>query len=273
MKTTPVSLIVVGMLAQFGAFAQSEPAAPAPPPGDGGARRGGAHPFVEAWQAADKNHDGVLSKDEFDLMPRIQNLPEEKRLHLFERLDKDGDGKLSREELGRIGHPHDPQGPPRQRLWELDADKSGGISFEEFKAGQFFKKLPPARQEAMFRRLDTDGDGLITPKDKPEPVFKHEGGKQHQPHSEGGPPDGHRMESRQIIRQLDQNGDGVLSLEEFRAAPAVKDLTAAEQQERFSAMDRNHDQKITAEDFPSPPARGESKHGEGAHPAPASAAE
>ena len=50
-------------------------------------------PFVEVWQAADTNHDGFLAKDEFDVMPRIQNLPEEKRQHLFQRLDKDGDGR------------------------------------------------------------------------------------------------------------------------------------------------------------------------------------
>jgi Ca2+-binding EF-hand superfamily protein len=274
MKTIPVSLIAAGMLAPLVSLGQSEPAPPVAAPGEEGARRGPSRPFVAAWQAADKDHDGFLSKDEFDLMPRIQNLPEEKRLHLFERLDKDGDGKLSREELGRIGQAHDGQGPPRQGLWELDVDKSGGISFGEFKAGQFFKKLPAARQEAVFRRLDTDGDGMITPKDKPEPSFKHEGANPHLKRPDGGKLEGHRMEPRQIIRQLDQNGDGALSLEEFRAGPAVKDLTAAEQQERFEVMDRNQDQQITADDFPPPaPPRGEPQHPEGTPPPPTPAVE
>jgi Ca2+-binding EF-hand superfamily protein len=103
-------------------------------------------------------------------MPRIANLPVEKRAEIFSRLDKDNDGSLSRKELGRFGRPHDDH--PMKRLWELDADKSGGISFDEFKSGQIFQKLPAEKQARIFKRLDTDGDGFITPKDRPEPPFK-----------------------------------------------------------------------------------------------------
>jgi len=267
MKTVPVSLIVAGILAPLVSLSQTEGVHPGQAPGDGGGKRGPQRPFVEAWQAADTNHDGFLSQDEFDVMPRIQNLPEEKRLHLFKRLDKDGDGKLGREELGRMGKARDEQRPPMQRLWELDVDKSGGISLEEFKAGQLFKKLPSDRQDELFRRLDTDRDGMITPKDRPEPPFKREGGGPHPQRPDGGKPEGGpRLEPRQIIRQLDLNGDGALSLDEFRAGPAVRDLTADEQQARFEALDRNHDGKLTPEDFPSPAPNGESKHPEGTPP-------
>ena len=180
--------MVTGMMAPIVTLAQSEGGNPAPPPADGGPKHGPQRVFVEAWKAADKDHDGFLSKEEFDAMPRIQKLPDEKRLHLFQRLDKDGDGKLSRQELDRMARPHGEQGPPMQRLWELDADKSGGISLEEFKAGPIFKKLPPARQDELFRRLDTNRDGMITPKDRPEPPFKHEGGNARPNRSDGGQP-------------------------------------------------------------------------------------
>ena len=176
------------MMAPVVASAQTEGARPGPPPADGGGKHGPPRLFMEAWKAADKDHDGFLSKEEFDAMPRIQRLPEEKRLSLFKRLDKDADGKLSREELGRMARPHGEQGPPMQRLWELDADKSGGISLDEFKAGPLFRKLPPERQEELFRRLDTDHDGMLTPKDRPEPPFKHEGGNARHHRADGAQP-------------------------------------------------------------------------------------
>jgi Ca2+-binding EF-hand superfamily protein len=208
---------------------------------------------VDFWKFVDKNQDGFLTKAEFDMMPRIQGLPEEKRQSLFERLDKDGDGKIARDELGGMGKPHDGDAPPMQRFWELDQDKSGGISLQEFKAGRVFQKLPPERQDELFQRLDTDRDGLITPKDKPEPPPKRDGGDPRQKRPDGGRPEGRGMDPRQIIRQLDKNGDAALSFEEFRVGPGMKDLSEDEQEDRFEAMDKNHDQKLTAEDFPPPP--------------------
>jgi Ca2+-binding EF-hand superfamily protein len=241
MKTIPVSFLIAGMLLPAACLAQAqEPQASSP--GEGKARKdGGRRPFSETWKAADKDQDGFISSAEFASMPRIQNLPEEKRAGIFKRLDKDSDGKLGREELGRFGGgPHDGKGPHMKRLWELDADKSGGISLVEFKAGELFKKLPPEKQETVFRRLDTDGDGVITPKDKPQP-FKRPKKEDGGPQEKG--PDG-------INRKLDTNGDGALSFEEFRAGPAMKDLSEDAQEERFEALDRNDDLKISPEDFP-----------------------
>ena len=259
MKTIPVSLIVAGLLVPVAVHAQTPGDPPVAIPGGATDKHGPSRPFAEAWKAADTNHDGFISKEEFDGMPRIQNLPEEKRLHLFKRLDKDGDDRISGEELGRMGKPHDGQGPPMQRLWELDVDKSGGISPEEFKAGQLFKKLPPERQDELFRRLDTDRDGLITPKDKPEPPFRHEGGNPYPKRPDGGKPDERRMEPRPIIRQLDPNHGGAVSFDEFRARPAVKDLSADEQKARFEMMNRNRNPHPTPDTLPTPAPRGEPK--------------
>jgi Ca2+-binding EF-hand superfamily protein len=240
MKTIPVSFLVAGMLLPAVCLAQP-PEPPKGPPADEKGERRGPPRSMEAWKLADSDHDGFISKAEFDAMPRIMNLPEEKRENLFKRLDKDADGKLSREELAPLGKPRDGKDAPMKRLWELDSDKSGGISFEEFKAGQLFMKLPPEKQQEVFHRLDTDGDGVITPKDKPEPPFKHP----------NRPEDG--GERGQINRKLDLDGDGALSFEEFRKGGAVKNLTEDEQKDRFELIDRNKDHKISPEDFPAPP--------------------
>lgn len=251
MKTIPVSFLLAGILAPSVALAQ--PQEPAGQPRGEGKREGRppGPPFAELWKQVDRNADGFLSKAEFDAMPRTAKLPEDKRTAIFARLDKDGDGKLSREELGRfVNKPHDGEGPPRKRLWELDLDKSGGVDFEEFKKGELFKKLPAEKQAEVFKRLDTDGDGVITPKDRPEPL-KRPGEKRDKEK------DGDRdkeTEDGHINRKLDLDGDGALTFQEFRQGNAVKNLTEDEQEDRFELLDRNGDHKLSIEDFPKPPA-------------------
>ncbi len=254
MKTTPVSFLLAGMLMPALCLAETEPPAMESPKGPPHGEKGGPNrperAFFELWKAADADRDGFISKTEFGEMPRIQKLPGEKGDQLFGRLDKDNDGKLSREDLVRFGKPRDGQSePPMKRLWELDVDKSGGISLEEFKAGHLFMKLPPEKQQTVFDRLDTDGDGVVTPKDRPEPPFRRPDGRQ-KPNRPGGPPPENEGGPGQINRKLDVNGDGSLSFEEFRAGPAVKDLGEDEQEDRFELLDRNGDQKFSPEDFP-----------------------
>lgn len=262
MKTIPVSLVFAGSL--MGAMALPAPpegpdGSPVPvsrPEGGPGKRRegppegeGAGRPGQDEkrrwrgdfWKRADANGDGFVSKEEFFALPRIDKLPDEKRDKIFERLDKDKDGKISKEELGSFG-----EGPPRvPRLPELDVDKSGGVSFEEFKASEFVQKLPPEKQEELFKRLDRDGDGQITPKDHPEPPNRPEG--------EGGP---EGMGPRQLLKRLDADGDGAVTFEEFKKAPFADKLGEDALEDRFEKLDRNHDKKITAEDIPAKPEGG-----------------
>lgn len=243
-------------------------------PEDGGERRPPARPGMEegkegrggrerhfgrGWREADADNSGTLTRAEFNNLPRIQKLPEEKRDKIFSRFDKDQDGILSAEELKVMM-----QRPPSEgaraammKFRELDTDKSGGVSLAELKAGELFKKLPVEKQEALFARLDTDGDGEITIKDKPPGPPRDGPGR---PDKEGRPDKGGKeggerppRDPRRMLKDLDENKDGAVSFEEFRKAPPVRDLGEDEQEDRFEALDKNGDKKLDEADFPVPP--------------------
>ena len=73
----------------------------------------------------------------------------------------------------------------------MDTDKSGGLSYEEMSNGKFFSQLPEEKRKQIFERMDTNGDGVITPEDKPKgprPEGRFEGRPEGlRPHPEGRP--------------------------------------------------------------------------------------
>ncbi|MBG7607698.1 MAG: EF-hand domain-containing protein [Verrucomicrobia bacterium] len=176
MKTILVCALCFGTVASS-AFAESERRSDESRP-DGGKRpdrefreRDGKYrksPFGrggEMFKRMDSDGDGMISKEEFFASPRLSRLPEEKLEGIFGRLDGDGDGALSKKEIHQIRK----EGAERARGFrELDVDSSGGLNFDEFSEGKFFKKLPEEKRREIFGRLDTNGDGEISPKDKPD---------------------------------------------------------------------------------------------------------
>ncbi len=234
MKTIFVPLLWLGFMPVW-AFAGPEKEESRPGPGE---RRPHGKEEREVWGKADLDGDGKISREEFLKMPRIVSLPEEQQESLFKRLDRNGDGFLDGEELARPRHPGGP-GPGMKRIWELDVDKSGGVSFAEFEQGEFVKKLPAEKRREIFDRLDTDGDGQLTPADRPEPPPR--GRRGHRP-----PP------PQAVFRQLDKDQDGRLSLEEFRELGPVRDLPEEKSKSRFEAMDLDKDGFLSRREFAPP---------------------
>jgi Ca2+-binding EF-hand superfamily protein len=122
---------------------------------------------VDQFNAADKDHNGLLSRDELrdagramrgppidtnndgaisfeELQAQRPNVTQEQ----FAGLDADKNGTLSREELR--------SGMGRRIFNRLDADSSGGISFEELA-----QRMPQLSQE-RFNKLDKDGNGQLS---------------------------------------------------------------------------------------------------------------
>ncbi len=236
MKTITVSRIVAAcLLAPLAAHAQSGPR-------EGRPERPS---FDEMWQRYDVDGDGYLSQEEFNAMRRVARLDDDQRQRLFNRLDKDGDGRISREELremrrgrdaGRHGHR-----AGMRRLMELDTDGSGGVSLEEFRAAEMFANVPPERVEALFHRLDTDGDGEITPRDRPElPPMMRRG---------DGPGQPRERSHRRIFDHLDADGSGTLGFEEFSAMRGMARLDEEEKKSLFRRLDADGDGQLSFEEF------------------------
>lgn len=118
------------------------------------------------FRRMDRDGDGKISKREFFASPRMERLPVEKREEIFARLDRDGDGFLTHREI--MAMRHDAERRVRDGFRKLDTDNSGGLSFEEFSEGEFASKLPEEKRRQIFDRMDTDGDGEITAADRPE---------------------------------------------------------------------------------------------------------
>ncbi len=156
---------------------------------------------------------------------------------MFERLDQNGDGVLTSEEV--------PQ--ERQRFFDLmmgrgDKNQDGKLTKEEFTAslsdrggsGRAGGGRRPFDAERMFERFDSNGDGEITPDEIPQRV--------------------------QRMMQLDRNGDGVLTREElsqgppgggFGGGPGMAPGGPGARAERmFERFDTNSDGTVTKDELP-----------------------
>ena len=193
----------------------------------------------DRFKAQDKNGDGKLSREEFTGPPE-----------LFEQIDADKDGFVTRDEAMKFF-----TGPGREafldRVKTMDKDGDGKVSKAEFTG-----------QPQMFERLDTNKDGFLTK----EEAAKFPGGPP------GGAPGGAMVER---IMAMDKNGDSKVSKDEFTGPEGMferldankdgfvtKDEAAKLQggpdggpalAERFKEMDENSDGKLSKDEFPGPP--------------------
>lgn len=134
--------------------------------------------------------------------------PQQKIKEHFKRLDKNGDGALDAEELKVLlmdmGYAAAPAlKEAKQIIKASDADGSGEIEFDEF-AAIWQRKLLSVNQSyihAVFTVLDEDGNGQITAAELGKVLDCDD-----------------MDEIKSIIKEVDDDGDGMLNFEEFQKA-------------------------------------------------------
>ncbi|HEY5313381.1 MAG TPA: EF-hand domain-containing protein [Pirellulales bacterium] len=159
-------------------------------------------PGETIFRALDTNSDGMLSKDEIQAAPKS-----------LEKLDRDGDGEITRRELGGP-RPYQSAGQPggspgdgaMALLHRMDTDKDGKLSKDE--VGE--------RMRDNFDRLDANSDGYIDASELGRMLGAMRGRRpdgQGRPEGQGRP-DGQRPDPKQMLQRLDSNQDGKLSKDE-----------------------------------------------------------
>ncbi len=165
---------------------------------------------------------------------------------LFDSLDRDGDGQLTRDEV--------PEG--KQALFDRlvrtsDKDGNGSLSRSEFASGLESKRAeralteklpdnnpggPLARDpEKMFARLDANSDGKIVADEVPDQL---------------------RGMFDQMLARADKDADGALTKQELMEAiellkpPVPGNLAEMDPAKIFDYLDKNADGKISADEIP-----------------------
>ncbi|MFM1558627.1 MAG: hypothetical protein ACKJSK_04895 [Roseibacillus sp.] len=208
--------------------------------GPGGPRA--PRPHAERFMGAyDQNGDKEVTLAEFQASKKVAHLVD-KGKRIFDHFDKNQDGRITPNELpkGSAGPNGGGSNGGRRRG---DENGDGKIDLGEFLKNPRLKDVPLERRKEMFRSMDKDNDGVLTPGDFRRP--------------RRGP-----YIDRATLEKLDENGDKALSFEEWRKNPRLQGILEERLKETFDRMDRNKDGKLDESERPEGPPRGPGPGGE-----------
>ena len=197
------------------------------------AQQPGGGRLAEFLKRADKDGDGKISKDEFKAMSQRDESEER-----FGRADSNADGYLDSDEMARIGErmrrgaggsPGSPGGPGRP-------EGSGG-----------FRRPPGDSPEGAPRPEGERPPGPRPEGDRPAGP-RPEGDRPAGPRPEGDrpggpPPGGPGFNPDEVYARMDKNSDGGVDKAEYQ------DFARQEIEQRFGRLDENGDGKVTKDEM------------------------
>lgn len=191
----------------------------------------GIGPLSFDFAALDADKDGRISKDE--VASYIDNWVTQVRstaLTLFDVVDRNHDGFLTREEFDKAGQNYDEDNlggevvDNTRMVQQMDKDSDGSVCADEAAM-----RMSPSQRDAFLRYFDINHDGCVTPKElSSAPTFEQldtdgDGKISMNEAEEFGTQLGVPVERMaQLMEEVDTNGDGSLSKEEFKRAGHVR---------------------------------------------------
>jgi len=139
----------------------------------------------------------------------ISKAEREQLASVFKALDKNADGKLSKQEVKEGYYNHDGRLLSDEEIDKMfdavDTDQSGYIDYTEFVVASMNEKalMTNERLAGAFKMFDKDGSGTISPSEIKAVLTA---GEAKIP----------QMVLDKILKQVDANGDGQISFEEFQ---------------------------------------------------------
>ncbi|MCC7048558.1 MAG: EF-hand domain-containing protein [Alphaproteobacteria bacterium] len=152
-------------------------------------------PVHRLFAAIDANQDGDITKEEFETFIKAKGGTQEEADKLYALLDKDGDGKLSEDQLAeaiRRGHHGHHYGwlarPNAERLFaKIDGDGDGKLTKDEMEKFVTDRGGKAERADKFFAKADRDGDGAVDQAELAQAIRPH---AHHTHGSRGGKDDG-----------------------------------------------------------------------------------